>query len=126
MGIVDQKQFFKDLYASIEKNCSAERLNRFASLATDVERFQFIHDLSGIEKFAGLRSQTTGKNADEALLLKKQGNEKFQRQDYASALDLYTASQLLTPTENGNLKINVNYKIEEKNYCLYLIVRICS
>lgn len=102
----DQKHFCKDLYSSIEKNCSDEQLKKFANLATDGERFQFVHELDGVDQCnaaaAALRSAANGKSTVDALQLKKQGNALFQAQNYAAALAKYTESQLVTPTDNGD------------------------
>lgn len=97
----DQKHFFQDLYASIEKNLSEDQLKKFANLGTDLERFRFVHELGGVDQFEALRSQANGKCPKEALELKKQGNVAFQAQNYQKALETYTDSQLMTPTTNG-------------------------
>lgn len=101
MVINDQKQFFKDLYESIETNCSEDQLKNFANLGTDEERFKFVHNLSGVERFDTLRDRPNGKCLSEAIELKKQGNAAFQTQNYVVALEKYTQSQLVTPTEIG-------------------------
>lgn len=103
MVIVNQKHFFKDLYESIEKNCSAEQLKNFANLGSDESRFSFIQNLDGVNKFNELKcnDEAVRKCAANALQLKKEGNTAFQAQNYAVALQKYTESQLVTPTNNG-------------------------
>lgn len=112
MGIVtDQKQFFRDLYASIEENCTDQQLQLFGALDSDAERFRFVHDLQGIDKFGALSRQATGtagKSSADALELKRQGNEAFQAQHYEEAVRLYGRSQLLTPpAENGGSDVSI-------------------
>lgn len=112
MGIGDQKQFFHDLYASIEKNCSAEQLQAFTQLNTDEQRFGFVHGLQGVDKFTDLRRHDEGaaggKNATAALDLKKQGNAAFQAQQFDEAIRLYGRSQLLTPpADNGGADVSI-------------------
>lgn len=107
--VTDQKHFFHDLYASIEKNCSDEQLKTFANLGTDFERFQFVHDLGGAAQFDELRRKSNDKCPNEAVKLKKQGNSAFQAQNYAVALEKYTESQLLTPTTNCNIYLKNMY-----------------
>lgn len=117
MGIVDEKQFFRDLYASIEANCSAEQLQQFGQLVDDESRFRYLHDLQGIDKFAELRrhddasesaAEAHGKNRDEALELKRAGNVAFQEQRYEEAARLYGRGQLLMPaTENEGAEVAI-------------------
>lgn len=118
---VDQKQFFRDLYASIETNCTEAQLDSFGHLSTDEERFRFVHTLPGIEKFAELRPQpsssssssidaaaTDGKNADAAAALKLDGNAAFGRQNFADAVRLYGEALLLTPpAANGGADVAI-------------------
>lgn len=110
-NVTDQKQFFRDLYASIEDNCSDQQLQSFGALASDEARFRFVHDLQGIEKFAALsrhESAADGKSTVDALELKRQGNVAFQAQQYEEAARLYGRSQLLTPpAENGGADVAI-------------------
>lgn len=102
MVTTDQKHFFHELYASIEKKCSEEQLKKFAILGTDEERFKFVDNLVGVNhQFDALRFNSNGKCSKDALELKKEGNSAFQVKDYTTALEKYTKSQLVTPTENG-------------------------
>lgn len=125
MVVTDQKHFLKEIYKSIEKNFSGEQLKTFSNLGTDEERFKFVHELGGLNRFDALRSQSDGKCPKEALQLKKQGNTAFQAQNYKDALEKYTESQLVTPTTNGENYLRITIlliyliKIFSRGCCCY-------
>lgn len=115
MSIANQKQFFRELYASIESNCSAEQLNAFSALQTDRARFGFVHSLNGIDKFAELKRHTddpdaiaAGKSTASGQELKQLGNLAFQAENYAEAVRLYSSSLSLTPaTDNEGADVAI-------------------
>lgn len=96
--------FFKDFYTNILKQCNQNEINQFDSMDTDLNRFKFVAELKSIKDKSFELDRVLCKNRKIALDLKTKGNEAFQVNNWALALDTYNEALMMIPIENGIMK----------------------
>lgn len=73
-------------------------LEEFKACQTNEDRVRIVEGLPEIQDIIAVQVKKKGKNAEESVRLREEGNAMFKKRQYSKALELYNNSVLLAPS----------------------------
>ncbi|XP_026278286.1 SET and MYND domain-containing protein 4-like [Frankliniella occidentalis] len=104
VAVDSERGFFRAAHRRLSEALSAQQVDEFAALGSDEQRFQWLWD-QRLAHETPCSFTELGKDLEQAKQFKDDGNKAFQKEDYATAVRLYTKSILHMPVDSGDLSV---------------------
>ncbi|KAL4224479.1 hypothetical protein ACF0H5_015180 [Mactra antiquata] len=115
-----------DLKTKLDENESYSMfLDDFSLCKSDESRVKMVYQLPTTSKLFAVDKMKNGKNVEESVQLREEGNATFKKRQYKRTLDLYNRSVCMAPTSGDTSVLALAYANRSAVLCHIKLYKAC-